>query len=103
MNGAGNDFALGAAQFVQVSPDAWVANVIGQRGMKTGSSGPPVRYDAIRTGLAHVAQKVEELGASDHMPRIGCGLAGGTWGKIEPLILEELSERDIPTYVYDFS
>lgn len=41
---AGNDFGLGAAQFVQVGPYVWVANMVGQRGMRTGSKGVPVRY-----------------------------------------------------------
>ncbi|CAM5304452.1 hypothetical protein STANM337S_00515 [Streptomyces tanashiensis] len=30
---AGNDFGLGAAQFVQVEPYVWVANLVGQRGI----------------------------------------------------------------------
>jgi hypothetical protein len=36
------------------------------------------------------------------MPRIGCGLAGGKWEEIEPLIKEELSAKGIKTVVYDF-
>lgn len=42
---AANDFGLGAVQFVQVEPYVWVANMIGQHGMKTGSKGAPVRYE----------------------------------------------------------
>ena len=44
---ASNDFGLGAVQFVQVGPYIWVANMVGQRGMRTGSKGVPVRYEAI--------------------------------------------------------
>lgn len=99
---AGNDFALGAVQFVQVKADVWVANMIGQHGMRTGSKGPPVRYEAIGQCLALVAQKAAELGASVHMPRIGCGLAGGKWEKVEPLIQAELSGKEVAVYVYDF-
>jgi hypothetical protein len=40
--------ALGATRLVQVTPDIWVANMIGQHGMRTGSNGPPVRYEAIQ-------------------------------------------------------
>jgi len=36
------------------------------------------------------------------MPRIGCGLAGGTWNKIEPLINQTLIKNEVETYVYDF-
>ena len=99
---AGNDFGLGAVQVNQVTPDTWVANMVAQRGIRTGSGGPPVRYDAVGKCLAQVAMKAIELGASVHMPRIGCGLAGGTWEKVEPIILSEFSEKDVAVYVYDF-
>ncbi|CAL9382702.1 hypothetical protein SUDANB105_01093 [Streptomyces sp. enrichment culture] len=98
---ATNDFALGATQFVQVEPYVWVANMIGQRGIRTGSKGVPVRYEAIDTALGHLADKALELDASVHMPRIGCGLAGGKWSRVEPLIAERLVSRGVPVTVYD--
>ncbi|MFE4593602.1 macro domain-containing protein [Streptomyces laurentii] len=100
---AGNDFGLGAAQFVQVTPYLWVANMVGQRGMRRGrSSGVPVRYEAIDAALGLLADKAVELGASVHMPRIGCGLAGGEWARVEPLVTERLTARGIAVTVYDF-
>jgi hypothetical protein len=36
------------------------------------------------------------------MPRIGYGLAGGTWDKIEPLINSTLTTKNISVTVYDF-
>ncbi|WP_329361679.1 macro domain-containing protein [Streptomyces sp. NBC_01483] len=98
---AHNDFGLGAAQFVQVEKYVWVANLIGQRGIRTGSKGVPVRYEAIDTGLAHLATKAAELDASVHMPRIGCGLAGGDWSRVEPLVMRRLVERGVTVTVYD--
>ncbi|MFF2566915.1 macro domain-containing protein [Streptomyces sp. NPDC058084] len=99
---AGNDFGLGAAQFVRVEPYVWVANLVGQRGIRTGrSSGVPVRYEAIDVALGRLADRAVELEASVHMPRIGCGLAGGTWSRIEPLVTERLLARGIPVTVYD--
>ncbi|MEU9760390.1 macro domain-containing protein [Streptomyces sp. NPDC047985] len=98
---AGNDFALGAAQFVRVSPYLWVANMVGQRGMRRGSKGVPVRYEAIDTALGAVADRAVALEASVHMPRIGCGLAGGTWSRIEPLLEKRLLSRGIAVTVYD--
>lgn len=74
---AKNNFALGAMQLIQVKPDVWVANMIGQRGMKIGSNGIPVRYGAINEALAKLQLSANQLNASVHMPRIGCGLAGG--------------------------
>ncbi len=99
---SGNDFGLGAVQFVQVDRFTWVANVVGQRGIRTGSKGVPVRYEAIDEGLRKVAVRAAELGASVHMPRIGCGLAGGTWSRVEPLVAERLVSRGIEVTVYDF-
>ncbi|WP_329030008.1 MULTISPECIES: macro domain-containing protein [unclassified Streptomyces] len=99
---ARNDFGLGAVQFVPVSPFVHVANLVGQHGMRRGSKGVPVRYEAIDTGLATVAGHALELGASLHMPRIGCGLAGGTWSRIEPLIESRLTARNLSVTVYDF-
>ncbi|MEV6399369.1 macro domain-containing protein [Streptomyces sp. NPDC051907] len=99
---AGGGFGLGAVQFVQVGPCLWVANMVGQRGMRTGSKGVPVRYEAIDTALGALADKAVELGASVHMPRIGCGLAGGKWSRVEPLIAERLTARGIAVTVYDY-
>ncbi|MFC1403552.1 MULTISPECIES: macro domain-containing protein [Streptacidiphilus] len=98
---AGNDFGLGAVQLVQVGPLLWVANMVGQHGIRTGSKGVPVRYEAIDTALGTLAEHAAELDASVHMPRIGCGLAGGRWQRTEPLILARLTGRSIAVTVYD--
>ncbi|MFD7712397.1 Appr-1-p processing protein [Streptomyces sp. NPDC059785] len=98
---ARNDFGLGAVQFVQVDRLVWVANMVGQRGIGTGSKGVPVRYEAIDAALGALAGRAAGLGASVHMPRIGCGLAGGKWSRVEPLVTERLVRRGIPVTVYD--
>ncbi len=96
-----NDFGLGAVQFVEVAPLLVVANMVGQHGIKQGSSGPPIRYEAIDEGLGRVADKALEIGASVHMPRIGCGLAGGKWERVEPIVIERLCRRGVSVIVYD--
>jgi O-acetyl-ADP-ribose deacetylase (regulator of RNase III) len=96
-----NEFGLGAIQVVQVEKYIWVGNMIAQRGMKTGSNGPPIRYEAVRTCLKKIAVGAKQFGASVHMPRIGCGLAGGRWEEIEPIILDELTSNGIEVTVYD--
>ncbi|MER6072811.1 macro domain-containing protein [Streptomyces sp. NPDC001817] len=98
---ARNDFGLGAVQLVRVEPYVWVAHMIGQRGIRRGSKGVPVRYEAIDTALDRLAGEAIQLGASVHMPRIGCGLAGGTWSRMEPLITERLVKRGVQVTVYD--
>lgn len=101
---SGDKFELGEVQFVQVESTIWIANLIGQRDIKKDKNGtPPVRYDAIRKGLNKVGLFAKQISASVHMPRIGCGLAGGTWDKIEPSIAFELTANGIETFVYDFS
>ena len=97
-----NDFGLGAIQIVRVEPYIWVANMVAQRGMRTGSNGPPIRYEAVRACLKKLAVEANGLRASVHMPRIGCGLAGGRWEEIEPVILDELVSQGIEVTVYDF-
>jgi O-acetyl-ADP-ribose deacetylase (regulator of RNase III) len=97
------NFKLGEVQFVQVENDTWVANMIGQHKINKDEHGnAPIRYDAVAKGLLAVGTFAKEKNASVHMPRIGCGLAGGTWDKIEPLIQSGISSNDIPVTVYDF-
>ncbi|WP_298900515.1 macro domain-containing protein [uncultured Psychroserpens sp.] len=95
-------FELGEVQFVKVEPQVWIANLIGQHKIRKDEDGnPPIRYEAILMGLHKVVEEAEDLNASVHMPRIGCGLAGGTWDKIEPLIEKTLLKNNIETKVYD--
>lgn len=63
-------------QFVKVGKYITSVNMIGQQGIKTSPKGVPIRYDAVEKCLGKVNLKGNELGASVHMPRIGCGLAG---------------------------
>lgn len=100
---AENNFALGAIQLVKVEQYIYVANMIGQRGIKTGrSTGVPIRYEAVEECFESLTQEAIALEASVHMPRIGCGLAGGKWEKIEPLIKSTLLASGVDVYVYDF-
>ena len=96
-------FGLGEVQFVQVESDIWVANLIGQCDIRVdGMGNPPIRYEAVSKGLEKVAQFAREKDASVHMPRIGCGLAGGTWDKMEPIVRSILTEKQVDVLVYDF-
>jgi O-acetyl-ADP-ribose deacetylase (regulator of RNase III) len=94
-------FRLGAVQLVQVEPDTWVANMVAQHGYRTNSNPVPLRYDALKECLSVLADQAAELDASVHMPRIGCGLAGGTWDQIAPVIDSTLTTLGLTTTVYD--
>jgi len=99
---ARNDFGLGAVRYVQVEGDVWVANMVAQRGVRPGrKNGPPIRYEALDRCLAALGEKAGELGVTVHMPRIGCGLAGGEWHRIEPMILRHLTAKGLHVTVYD--
>ena len=99
---SGENFLLGEVIFVQVEENTWVANMVGQHDIKADKEGnPPVRYEAIGKALSKVAVFASEIKASVHMPRIGCGLAGGTWDKMEPVIIQELAAKGIRVTVYD--
>lgn len=95
------DFGLGKVQFVPIAADILVANMIGQHKIRTENGVPPIRYEAVEIALTAVCQKALELRASIHMPRIGCGLAGGEWSQVEVLIEKQLSTKDVEVYVYD--
>lgn len=76
-NRAKNDFGLGAVQLVQVKPDTHVANMIGQRGTRTGSNGPPVRYEAIERCLVALAGHATSWGRACTCLASGAGWPAG--------------------------
>ncbi|EGA6437468.1 macro domain-containing protein [Listeria monocytogenes] len=97
-----NDFKLGEVQLIPVNDYISICNMIGQKGIKTGSKGAPIRYEAVESCLEKLSEISKEQQASIHMPRIGCGLAGGKWEIIEPIIRKTLIANDIEVYIYDF-
>lgn len=77
-----------------------VANMIAQHGVRPSPDGiPPIRYDALGIALKRVSEVATELGATLHMPRIGCGLAGGQWENVQQVIEENVQ---VDVTVYDF-
>ncbi len=97
------NFTLGEVQFVQVEEELWVANLLGQHKINKDEEGnAPIRYEATLLGLEKVKLFAIDKNATVHMPRIGCGLAGGTWDRIEPLINRTLTGENISVTVYDF-
>ncbi len=94
-------FELGQVQFVQVERELWVANLLGQHGLRSPNIPRPIRYDAVRLGLRMVGVEARRLTASVHMPRLGSGLAGGSWSTICRIVDEELVLKDIDVTVYD--
>ena len=97
----GINFNLGSIQLVPVDHDIWIANMIGQRGIRTRGGIAPIRYEAVRSALEEVSFKALSLDASLHMQRIGCGLAGGSWDVIGPIVKETTVDKGLRVFVYD--
>lgn len=97
------EFRLGAVQIVPVNAQTWVANMVA----KSSAAGAPaagrpfVDYGALETALIELSEEAVRIGASVHMPRIGCAASGGDWSRIAPLIERHLGDRGIPVAVYD--
>jgi O-acetyl-ADP-ribose deacetylase (regulator of RNase III) len=98
--------ALGKIQVVDVENGIDVCNMIAQEGVGPNKLGrEPVRYDALILCLRKLANYCLVPGwptTSVHMPRIGCGLGGGRWEIVEPIIRVELCERNVPVTIYDW-
>jgi len=100
--------SLGKIQMVPVEKNLYVCNMVGQENVGHSCDGrEPVRYDALVVCLRKLAKwcllpTPKNKPASVHMPRIGCGLGGGRWEIVEPIIQIELCERGVPVTVYDW-
>jgi O-acetyl-ADP-ribose deacetylase (regulator of RNase III) len=86
----------------EVTP-IWVVHMLAQRGLRDPANGyfRPLRYDALGACLLELGRFAEQIDASVHIPRIGCGLAGGDWNLVAPIVYDALCETGCPVYVYD--
>jgi O-acetyl-ADP-ribose deacetylase (regulator of RNase III) len=106
----GQPFKLGEIQRVLVEPNLYVVNMIAQEGYGRGNlalhrsdepnTTPPIRYEALEACLKKVSQLAQDLGAVVVAPKIGSGLAGGDWVRIEALIERTLAEVAVTIYEY---
>ena len=102
---AQDSLELGSVHFVNVQKETWVANLVGQPDVRSTALPVPLDYSALRAGMDEVARwstKVEDLGwtVSLHLPRIGCGLAGGDWNTVALILNDKL--KNFPVTIYDF-
>jgi hypothetical protein len=105
-------FLPGAIQVVRVGDGIYIANMIAQNGVRSASNQRPINYPALGQCLQRLDDwitsfiKVKDAmmlpglcpEVTVHMPRIGCGLAGGDWNVVEPLVDTFINRV---TYVYD--
>jgi O-acetyl-ADP-ribose deacetylase (regulator of RNase III) len=96
-------FRLGEVQLVSAKPNIFIANMISQHGITPENGIQPIRYDALKNCLNTLRIYAQVLQASVHMPRIGCGLAGGKWSEVEQIVNSVLVQNEVKVYVYDFN
>jgi O-acetyl-ADP-ribose deacetylase (regulator of RNase III) len=97
---------LGTVDLIRVENDIIVANMVAQEGIMDkhtkgvidADAQPAIRYAAVRECLKIVNDQAFMTNSTIHMPRIGCGLAGGKWEEIEKIINEVVT---VDVYVYD--
>ena len=97
----GRSFALGSVQLVEAEAQLWVANIVGQHRTVRMGEIYPIRYEALERGFQTVAAFCLKRGATAHMPRIGAGLARGSWRRIVKIIDQVLVNQGISATVYD--
>lgn len=93
--------SLGKTHTARVESETWVATMVAQKGYGATTRGPRIRYEALGTCLREVGRTARQLNASVHMPRIGCGQAGGDWNVVEEMVLVEVCNGETPVFVYD--
>ena len=92
------NFKLGDTQLVNVDEEIIVANMIAQDGFKSPTNPTPLDYEALKSCLLFVGDMAKMNYATVHMPKIGCGLAGGKWETVEKIIEECIS---VDVFVYE--
>lgn len=91
---------LGNIHVAALDDSLSLASMVAQHGYGP-SPRPRIRYLALQDCLRKVGELAAQRGATVHMPRIGCGLAGGTWGVVSELVSNEVCSRGVDVFVYD--
>lgn len=92
---------LGEVQLVDVSDHLWVASCIAQDGYRRPGDLTPFQYEAFEMCCGMLVRSFIDRNASFHMPKVGTGLGGADWYKVEPIIKRTLVEAELPVTVYE--
>jgi O-acetyl-ADP-ribose deacetylase (regulator of RNase III) len=102
---------LGEIQLVDTiatvgQPELLVCNMIGQRDCGPDINGnPPVRYEAFEEAFGKLRRVMKKHFRKYHIQtvKLGAGLAGGDWSKIEEMLDYHFIAHKIPVTVYDLA
>lgn len=81
---------MGKVFYVEVEPDLWVANLVGQQFYGRDPKIVYTSYEALEMGFASVSHFAENKDLEVHYPLIGCGLANGDWTRVSQIISNRL-------------
>jgi O-acetyl-ADP-ribose deacetylase (regulator of RNase III) len=95
-----SEFKLGSVHYACLRDSLELASLVAQHGYGP-SLFPRIEYLALEECLSKLASHAKEARASVHMPRIGCGEAGGDWNIVSEIIDEQICRKGIEVTVYD--
>jgi O-acetyl-ADP-ribose deacetylase (regulator of RNase III) len=98
--GGSNRLQLGNCHLSSVDDATDVFSMVCQHGYKPTLK-PSIRYGALSACLDKLGELALSTNSSIHMPRIGCGQAGGNWHIVSEMITRFLCERGLSVTVYD--
>lgn len=103
------DFKLGNVQFVEVTGNVTVANMVAQNGITNHQLKRPLRYDSLVLCMMQVLEYADQIESFAnrskpviHCPKFGSGLAGGNWEFIEYLIQDIWNINGLNTVIYSY-
>jgi O-acetyl-ADP-ribose deacetylase (regulator of RNase III) len=97
---SGKNLELGKTHVTFADSSIAVFSMVCQHGYGP-SPKPRIRYAHLKDCLDQLAKFALERQASVHLPRIGCGQAGGSWEIVRELIDYTLCRQGISVTVYD--
>jgi O-acetyl-ADP-ribose deacetylase (regulator of RNase III) len=95
-----SEFKLGGVHYAALQDSLELASLVAQHGYGP-SLFPRIDYSALEECLSKLASHVKEAHVSVHMPRIGCGEAGGDWNIVSEIIDEQICRKGVEVTVYD--
>ena len=97
---SGRNLELGNVHVAFADNSTAVFNMVCQHGYGP-SPKPRIRYAHLKSCLDQLASFALQQHASVHLPRIGCGQAGGSWEIVRELVDYTLCRQGVRVTVYD--
>ena len=93
--------ALGTYQLIEVDSNKYIANIFGQYALYGQREGG-TNYEALKISLEELLKEAKDRKLSIAIPyEIGCGLGGGDWKIVYPMIEEIFAEYGVTIYKFE--